>query len=199
MVIVRAAFFGGTSLGVPIEWIAVLGTVLLIAVRWFSVGIGPSDLLKKTPWHVLLFAFGICVIVYGLSNIGLTAIIVSGMKESISSDPFHAIMIVGILVSLVSNLLNNLPSVMIGALSLMEMGLDPHILQITYLANIIGSSVGSLITPMGTLASLIWMFIVRKNNIAVTWSEYIRVTVAVIPLGTLFSLFCLYIWTAMVR
>lgn len=67
-------------------------------------------------------------------------------------------------------------------------------LQIAYLANIIGSDIGSLITPMGTLASLIWMFLLRKNGIAMSWRAYIKVTIRIIPIVLLVSLLSLYFW-----
>jgi arsenical pump membrane protein len=199
VIFIRAGFFAGASVGIPIEWIAIVGAVLLIAIRWYRTGVGPADLIKKTPWHILLFAFSVYVVVYSLHNIGMTAIMVERLKGFLSLSGFHAVMGYGLLISGMSNLLNNLPSVMIGTLALTEMGLDAQTLQIAYLANIIGSDIGSLITPMGTLASLIWMFILRRNKILITWKQYIKITAAIIPAGLLISLISLYVWTTMIR
>ena len=71
---------------------------------------------------------------------------------------------------------------MIGTITLTEMGLDPITLKTIYLANIIGSDMGSLLLPIGTLASLLWMHILRKNKIKVTWKDYLSVTLIVIPI-----------------
>jgi arsenical pump membrane protein len=101
----------------------------------------------------------------------------------------------GMLLTLLSNLCNNLPAVMIGTLSLTTMGLDQRTLQVAYLANIIGSDIGSLITPMGTLASLIWMFLLRKNGVHMTWGVYLRVSIMVNSITLLVSLLSLYGWT----
>jgi arsenical pump membrane protein len=199
VIFIRAGFFAGASVGIPIEWIAIVGAVLLIAIRWYRTGVGPANLIKKTPWHILLFAFSVYVVVYSLHNIGMTAIMVERLKGFLSLSGFHAVMGYGLLISGMSNLLNNLPSVMIGTLALTEMGLDAQTLQIAYLANIIGSDIGSLITPMGTLASLIWMFILRRNKILITWKQYIKITAAIIPAGLLISLISLYVWTTMIR
>ena len=83
---------------------------------------------------------------------------------------------------------------MIGTFTLTGMGLDMPTLQIAYLANIIGADIGSLITPMGTLASLIWMFLLRKNGIKVSWADCLKITIKIIPLGLLITLLSLYIW-----
>jgi len=83
---------------------------------------------------------------------------------------------------------------MIGTITLTNMNLDIVTLKTIYLANIIGSDIGSLLLPIGTLASLIWMHILRQNKIKVQWMEYISVTIIVIPLTVIFTLFILYYW-----
>ena len=67
-------------------------------------------------------------------------------------------------------------------------------LKVAYLANVIGSDMGSLLLPMGTLATLMWMHIVRKGNVMITWWQYIKVTIIVIPPTVLFTLVLLYYW-----
>ena len=87
----------------------------------------------------------------------------------------YASFAMGGLVSLLSNIFNNHPALMIGTITLTEMGLDPVTLKTIYLANIIGSDIGSLLLPIGTLASLIWMHILRQNKIKVKWKDYLSV------------------------
>ncbi|MCL6577113.1 MAG: arsenic transporter [Kyrpidia sp.] len=195
VIFVRAGFFLFSGVGIPIEWIAIVGAVLLIAVRWYRKKIGALDIIKKTPWHILVFAFTMYVIVYGLRNSGLVMIIVEHLLSPVASNHLSASLVMGAFLTLLSNVCNNLPSVMIGTLALTQMGLDTHTLQIAYLANIIGSDVGALITPMGTLATLIWMFILKKNGIALSWGEYLKITSFVIPIGLIISLLSLHGWT----
>ena len=104
----------------------------------------------------------------------------------------------GGLVSVLSNLFNNHPALMIGTITLTEMGLDPITLKTIYLANIIGSDMGSLLLPIGTLASLIWMHILRKNKIKVTWKDYLSVSLIVIPISTIVTLTLLFFWVQLV-
>jgi arsenical pump membrane protein len=111
---------------------------------------------------------------------------------------FQASFIMGGLVSLLSNFFNNHPALMIGTITLTEMGLDPITLKTIYLANIIGSDMGSLLLPIGTLASLIWMHILKENELKVKWKDYLSVSLIVIPLTTLVTLFLLFYWVQMV-
>lgn len=134
------------------------------------------------------------MIVYGLYNAGLIEIIISQLGEYVADNRFNAIFIIGLLLSFMSNLFNNLPSVMIGTLSLTEMHLEPSILHAGYFASIIGADIGALILPMGTLASLLWMHILREHNIHFTWRKYIKTTLVVIPISLLISFTSLYYW-----
>ena len=192
--LIRYLIFVSSYLGLPIQIVAVLGSTVLLAVRWYYLRTNPIDILKKIPWHILVFAFSMYVIIYGLNNIGLTDMLVKFFKPIVSQGLFQASFAMGALMTLLSNMFNNHPALMMGTLTLTKMGLDPITLKTIYLSNIIGSDMGSLILPIGTLASLLWMNILSKNKIRVTWHDYISVTIRVIPLTVVVTLFLLYYW-----
>lgn len=195
VILTRCGYFILTPFNVPIEVIAIIGAVLLLVLRWKRQRKGPKDVVKRTPWHILLFAFSMYVIVFGLQNIGMTTFIVNLINEPIASNHFNAIFLMGTLLTVLSNLVNNLPSVMIGTLALTHMDINSLTLHLAYLANIVGSDIGSLLTPVGTLAALFWMYILRKNHIPFTWGQYIKVTFMVIPITVVISLLAFYFWT----
>ena len=194
VVLIRAGLFLGDSFGIPIEWIGIFGALLIIGYSWYRKGVEPYDIVKKTPWHFILFAFSSYVVVYALNNSGLIGVLVKLLRGPISANHLSACLISGGLLTVMSNLFNNIPSVMIATFILTGMGLDIPTLRIAYLANILGADIGSLITPMGTLASLIWMFLLRENGIRVSWADSLKVTIMVIPIGLLISLLSLYFW-----
>lgn len=192
--LMRCLLFVASFLSIPIEIVAVLGSLVLLIWRWYYLRTNPVDILKKTPWHILIFAFSMYVIIYGLHNAGLTAALVNWLEPLVSQHLLYASFAMGGLVSLLSNIFNNHPALMIGTITLTEMGLDPVTLKTIYLANIIGSDIGSLLLPIGTLASLIWMYILKQNKIKVKWKDYLSVSLIVIPLTTVVTLFLLYYW-----
>ena len=192
--LMRCLLFVASFLSIPIEIVAVLGSLVLLIWRWYYLRTNPVDILKKTPWHILIFAFSMYVIIYGLHNAGLTTALVNWLEPVVSQHLLYASFAMGGLVSLLSNIFNNHPALMIGTITLTEMGLDPITLKTIYLANIIGSDIGSLLLPIGTLASLIWMYILRQNKIKVKWKDYLSVSLIVIPLTTVVTLFLLFYW-----
>lgn len=196
--VMRCLLFVASFLSIPIEIVAVIGSLVLLVWRWYHLRTNPVDILKKTPWHILIFAFSMYVIIYGLHNAGLTAFLVKFCEPIVNQGLFQASFMMGGLVSLLSNLFNNHPALMVGTITLTEMGLDPITLKTIYLANIIGSDIGSLLLPIGTLASLIWMHILKQNKIKIKWKDYLKVSFIVIPLTTFVTLFLLFYWVQII-
>ncbi|WP_028401462.1 arsenic transporter [Ectobacillus panaciterrae] len=193
---VRIGLFVASYYGVPIEIVAVVGSLMLLAWRWYKLRQNPLDILRKAPWHILVFAFAMYILIYGLRNIGLTDLLVHILKPVVSHSLLYTSVVMGSVLSILSNIFNNHPALMIGTITLTEMGLGPLTLKVMYLANIVGSDIGALLLPIGTLATLIWMGILRKEKVSIRWGQYIRVTIIVIPLTVLFTLLCLYYWIA---
>ncbi|MNK03146.1 Arsenical pump membrane protein [compost metagenome] len=195
VVFIRGGFFLAEDLGVPIELVALIGVVLMIAVRWYRTKKGLRDVMTKTPWHILLFAFSIYVIVNSLHRAGMTEWLITLLQPFAEKSEASLIAASGLMLTLLSNLVNNLPSVMIGTFAVTDMGLEQQPLQLAYLANIMGSDIGALLTPVGTLATLLWMYILKNNHIHISWKQYMKVTIIVIPIGLIVSLMSLYVWT----
>ena len=196
VLIVRISLFLASYYGIPVSVMAVIGSAVLLGWRWFYLKISPIDVLKRTPWYILVFAFSMYVVIYGLHNIGLTTLLINVMDPIVSGSLLHASVMMGGLLSVLSNIFNNHPALMVGTLTLMNMNLDPLTLKVSYLATVIGSDMGSLLLPMGTLATIMWMHIVKSSGIKITWRQYMKVTFIVIPPATLLTLVLLYYWVS---
>jgi arsenical pump membrane protein len=193
---VRVSLFVASYLGIPVEWVAVAGSLVLLGWRWIKMNIAPVDILRKTPWSIFVFAFSMYVLIFGLNNIGLTEKLVELFRPIVTGNLMNASLLMGGLMTVLSSIFNNHPALMIGTLTLTHMNLDPISLKIAYLANVIGSDVGSLLLPIGTLASLIWLHILRDNKVKISWKEYTRITFLVIPPTVVFTLIGLYYWVS---
>ncbi|WP_127531086.1 ArsB/NhaD family transporter [Paenibacillus kobensis] len=194
--VIRIGLFAASYFGIPIEYVAVAGSLALLSWRWYSLGTPPYDILRKTPWHIFVFAISMYVVIIGLNNVGLTKWMIEWLQPSITASLMHAGFIMGGLLTAMSTLFNNHPALMIGTLTLTGMHLDMNTLHVTYLANVIGSDIGSLILPIGTLASMIWLHLLKQHRIKVSWKQYVRVTIVVIPPTVIFTLICLHFWTS---
>ncbi|WP_183184283.1 arsenic transporter [Anoxybacteroides voinovskiense] len=193
---VRISLFVASYFHIPVEIVALTGSILLLSWRSYALKIKPYDVLSKAPWHILVFAFGMYVIIYGLNHIGLSHFLVQLLQPYIS-DTFHAVFIMGGAWTILANIFNNHPALMIGTLALTDMNIAPPLVKAAYLSMIIGSDIGSLLLPTGTLATLLWLHILKKYRFPVPWAMYIKTTILVIPLTVLFTLIMLYLWLAL--
>jgi len=124
---------------------------------------------------------------------------VRALRPIVARGEWEAIATMGVLLTVMSNLFNNLPAVMLGTVLLTEMAPEPDILRVAYLANILGSDVGALLTPIGTLASMLWMFLLRRHRIPFSWKSYMKISSAVVPSSLMVGLVVLYGWTSWIH
>jgi arsenical pump membrane protein len=194
--LVRVGLFVASYLQIPVWLAAVCGSLILLMWRWYRLRIAPTDILRKTPWNIFVFAFSMYVIIFGLHNIGLTNWLIDFLQPVATGSLLHASVLMGTIVSILSNLFNNHPALMVSTITLTSMGLDPLTLKISYLASVIGSDIGSLLLPIGTLATLMWMHILKKGKVKITWVQYLKVTSFAIPITVLFTLVLLSYWVS---
>lgn len=144
---------------------------------------------------VILFIWGMYIIVFGLSNYGLTDIIKSLLVQ-ISGWGFSlAIIGTGFLSAFISAVCNNLPSSLINILTIQAAPIiDYHISEAMIYATIIGCAVGAKITPIGSLSTLCWFYLMKRHGFQVSWKNYCGISVAIILPILFISLLSLIIW-----
>ncbi len=196
--LLRCGLFVASYFAIPLQYVAVIGSIILLIWRWYHLRTSPTDILKRTPWHILVFAFAMYVLIYGLHNAGLTEILLQVSEPFVQKGLLEASFFMGGLVSILSNFFNNHPALLIGTIALTEMNLDPITLKMMYLASIVGSDIGSLLLPIGTLASLIWMYILKQNKMKIKWKDYLQVSLITIPLTVVITLYLIYMWVVFV-
>lgn len=193
VVLVRMGFFAGSLLHIPPYQVAAAGAFVLLAANAFRRVVNPRTAIFQAPWAILGFALGMDLIVFGLRNADILGFVARHAGPVIVGSAAGTAFVPGLLVALVSAMLNNHPGLIIGSLTLLQThGLTRAGLDLAYAGVVLGSDLGALITPTGTLASLIWLHTLRQHGRDHSWWEYARVTLAVIPAGFFLALCVLY-------
>ena len=170
-------FFVIEPLGVPISVIAAVCALLLYLIAARGHVIGTTKVLKGAPWQVVVFSLGMYLVVYGLKNAGLTDYIAQLLNIFAEQGLWTATIGTGLLTALLSSIMNNMPTVLVGALSIDAAGVDGVIHQAMVYANVIGADLGPKITPIGSLATLLWLHVLARKNIQISWGYYFKVGV----------------------
>lgn len=168
-------FFWLESLGVPISAVAAVGAVLLLIVAARGHKISTREVLRGAPWQVVVFSLGMYLVVYGLRNAGLTDYLTALLNQCAEYGVWGAALGTGFITAILSSIMNNMPTVLIGALSIDATTTQGVVREAMVYANVIGSDLGPKITPIGSLATLLWLHVLDSKGIHISWGYYFRV------------------------
>lgn len=175
LVLLLVGFFGLEPLGVPVSAVAAVGAVVLLAVAARGTAVSTRKVLRGAPWQIVVFSLGMYLVVYGLRNAGLTGEIASLLDIFAQGGVWGAAMGTGFLTALLSSIMNNMPTVLIGALSIDASSATGVVKEAMVYANVIGCDLGPKITPIGSLATLLWLHVLAKKGTTITWGYYFKV------------------------
>ncbi len=168
-------FFTLEPVGLPVSLVAGVGAAALIAVASRSKSISVRSVLRSAPWEVVVFSLGMYLVVFGLRNAGLTGAIASLLNLFATGGIWGAALGTGVLTAILSSVLNNMPTVLVGALSIDASTATGAVKEAMVYANVIGSDLGPKITPIGSLATLLWLHVLRRKGIDIGWVYYFKV------------------------
>jgi arsenical pump membrane protein len=88
---------------------------------------------------------------------------------------------------------------MIGSLAIADASLEPLAREALVYANVVGCNLGPKMTPIGSLATLLWLHALSQRGVKVGWLEYCRIGVALTVPVLLATLLGLAAWLMMLR
>ncbi|CNK99021.1 arsenic transporter [Yersinia alsatica] len=175
LVLLLVGFFALEPLGVPVSLVAAVGALILFAVAKKGHAINTGKVLRGAPWQIVIFSLGMYLVVYGLRNAGLTHYLSALLNQLGDQGLWVATLGTGFLTAFLSSIMNNMPTVLVGALSIDGSSATGVIKEAMIYANVIGSDLGPKITPIGSLATLLWLHVLSQKNMTITWGYYFRV------------------------
>lgn len=175
LLVLLVGLFALEPLGVPISAVAAACAVLLFIVAARGHVIATRKVLREAPWQVVVFSLGMYLVVYGLKNAGLTDGLTALLDRFAEHGVWGAALGTGLLSAGLSSVMNNMPSVLVGALSIQASASEGVVREAMIYANVIGCDLGPKITPIGSLATLLWLHVLARKGVRITWGYYFRV------------------------
>ncbi|CAO1659941.1 arsenic transporter [Salinicola sp. NYA28a] len=200
LAVLLVAYFVTAPLGIPIAFVTGAAAIVLMAIagRWWQGGRGAAvsvtAALKGAPWQIVLFSIGMYLVVYGLGNAGLTDYGARALQWLAGQGDFVATIGTGFLSAIVASMMNNMPSTLVGALAIDQAQVPAVTQELMVYANVIGNDLGPKFTPIGSLATLLWLHVLAGKGYRIGWGQYMKVGLLITPPVLLATLVALALW-----
>lgn len=176
LALLLGSYFIGDAYHLPISVFALGGALLFLLIANAFKVVHPKRIITSAPWQVVWFSIGLYIVVYGLKNAGLTDYLAIILKDLNTRGDTIAIIGTGFIAAILSAVMNNMPTVMIMDIAL-------HDIPNTALAyaNIIGCNLGPKMTPFGSLATLLWLHVLAKKGVKISFWQYSKFGLIITP------------------
>ncbi|MFA9373044.1 MAG: arsenic transporter [Poseidonibacter sp.] len=176
LAVLLAGYFIGDMYDLPVSVFALGGGILFLIIATLFKTVKPKEIIKEAPWQVVWFSIGLYIVVYGLKNAGLTDYLTVVLKDLSLRGDTIAIVGTGFISAFLSAIMNNMPTVMIMDIALQDI---PN--QALAYANIIGCNLGPKMTPFGSLATLLWLHVLAKKGVNISFAQYSKFGFLITP------------------
>ncbi len=166
----------------PLSIVALGGALALLAGARFYGAWTPHHWAREIAWPIFGFIAGMLVVVRGVEQIGLTAAFGQALLSLAGNNVALATAATAFGSALGANLINNVPMALVLISALGAAGDGGAVHTAAVYAGILGADLGPNITTVGSLATMLWLLILRRKGLEVSSWTYFRLGITVTPL-----------------
>ncbi|MGA2386133.1 MAG: ArsB/NhaD family transporter [Candidatus Bathyarchaeia archaeon] len=168
----------------PVSIVICSGAAFLVAVYWFTLKWSRSvngnkkglvGLARDINWDIVLFMFSIFIVVQGLETAGVTNLLASALLATSKLPSALGIFAPSMVITVGASFMNNWPMTILGLLSIQHIGASGSALTGLIFSNIIGNNLGPHFFPLGSLAIVMWLEMMRRKGINISLKQYLKV------------------------
>jgi arsenical pump membrane protein len=178
--------------GWPLSFVALAGAAVLAVEAGLLGAWQPRRWATEIAWPIFGFIGGMLLVVRGVENAGITAAFGQALLSASSNSPLAATLLTAGGGALGANLINNVPMALVLTSAIHSAGGGGPLQDTLVYSTILGADLGPNITTIGSLATMLWLLILRRRGLEVSSLEYFKLGILVTPILLLIG--ALAIW-----
>lgn len=173
-------YFVAEQAGVEIVWVGVAAAavLLIVALRWRLIR--PAEAARDVSWGLFPFVLGMFILVQGIENLGLLGEAGRALAAVGHRGP-ATILTIAFGAAAGANVLNNLPMTLLGLSVLGHAGPGGPAPALGGYCLLIGANIGPNLTIVGSLATMLWLSVLRRKGLDVSPWEFTRAGLVTTP------------------
>ena len=192
LMIIALGYVAASALGVPLSLVALGGGLLLIGAAAWAGRLDVARWRRDISWSLFVFIAGMFVLVRGIENLGITGTFGRALLHLAGSSQLGAVALAAGGTALGANLINNVPMALVMISAIHSVHTSAATQTGMVFAMILGADLGPNLTAVGSLATILWLLILRRKGLEISTIEYIKLGLAVVPV--MLALGVLLIW-----
>jgi arsenical pump membrane protein len=168
------------QLGPPTFLSALVTTAVILTMKKMP----PWRLVKHISWSVLPLVAGLFVLVEAIESTGVLKPLMEYLSAAAAADPDVTAFAAGAVVAFVCNMVNNLPLGLIAGTLATGAHLTPQVTG----ALLIGVDLGPNLSVTGSLATILWLVALRREQQTVSAWTFLKLGAVLMPSALVASL-----------
>lgn len=182
-IVLLAASALDRSLGLPTFLCGVGATIAVLIIGRRS----SLPVVRDVAWGVLPLVAGLFILVEAVEQTGVLHALAEYLRDAAATSPRQTTFVSGIVVALLSNLMNNLPTGLLAATVGQSVDLPLHVTG----GLLIGVDLGPNLSVTGSLATILWLIALRREGLSIAAWQFLRLGIVVMPPALLAALLVL--------
>ena len=179
--LIAVSYVLGSIVQWPLSFIALGGAAMMLITALSLRRIHVLMIARRISWSIFLFIGGMFVVVQAVENLGFTAAFGSALIRLAGGKPFRAVLLVAGGTALGSNLINNVPMSLVMVSALHHLPLNTPAYHSLAFAAMFGADLGPNLTTVGSLATMLWLLILRRKGLEVSTWQYFKLGMIFVP------------------
>lgn len=175
------SFFISSRFNVPLSLNCLVFALFLLVILWGKSRTKALKTLKVAPFGIIIFVFTLFIVVQSLHKIDIQSS-VNSVFNALCQSQISSIFGTGLISAFLSSIFNNLPATLFTNSLISDFFANEasskllHLKQSFIYANLLGANIGSKLTPIGSLCTLLWLSLLAKRGLKMSFKKYLSLS-----------------------